>query len=182
MKEEFFIPILRDLRASVIRKYIKKGSIIADIGCGTEAQFLKTLDGMKERIGIDMKLTARKIRGIKLVKRKIAKKIPLKSNSVGCITMLAVLEHLDHPVDVIKDSYRILRDNGVLILTTPSKFSIPIVWTLANLGLSTPEEFYEHKYYFTKNHLKKILEDAGFRNIRVKRFQLGLNKYAVAYK
>ena len=40
--------------------------------------------------------------------------------SFDCVTLREVLEHLDRPVDAIREINRVLRSNGYLILTTPN--------------------------------------------------------------
>jgi len=46
-------------------------------------------------------------------------KIPLDDNSIGSIILLEVLEHCTDPRIVLREAYRILRPNGVIVLTTP---------------------------------------------------------------
>ena len=45
--------------------------------------------------------------------------------------MLAVLEHLDHPIEIVKEIERILKPKGKLILTVPSRNSKPVLEFLA---------------------------------------------------
>lgn len=50
--------------------------------------------------------------------------IPLPDESVDLIIMTEVLEHLKNPLNALKEAYRILKDNGLLLLTTPMTWPI----------------------------------------------------------
>jgi len=43
------------------------------------------------------------------------------------VIMLAVLEHLGHPIEIVKEIERILNPGGKLILTIPSKIAKPVL-------------------------------------------------------
>lgn len=58
-----------------------------------------------------------------------------------------VIEHLDNPMDLFRDAYKILRKGGKLIITTPIKD-----------GVDSPE----HVWYFEKDDIEKFYRDAGF--------------------
>lgn len=171
------------MRIAPVLKYIPQQGVLCDLGCGTEAQFLQSVPGtFSKKIGIDMKLHKIHVPGLVLVKQELIKTIKLPSESVDCMTMLALLEHLDHPQEILNECHRVLKQNGRLILTTPSPWSRPFLWFFALTHLSTPEEVWEHRAYFSKRKLQYMLEHAGFSVEVMKRFQFGLNKFAVCRK
>ena len=45
--------------------------------------------------------------------------LPFKSNVFDTALAIDVIEHLDHPVRMMKEIYRILRNNGDLLITFP---------------------------------------------------------------
>jgi SAM-dependent methyltransferase len=49
---------------------------------------------------------------------------PIASESIGLVLNLESLEHLPHPQKAIDEIYRVLRPNGLLILTTVMHFKI----------------------------------------------------------
>jgi ubiquinone/menaquinone biosynthesis C-methylase UbiE len=184
MKEELLEPWLRSVRIRMIQKFIPKNCILCDIGCGFNATFLKDISHhIKSGYGFDKKIKNFEFRNIIIQNLEISDRIPLENGSVDCVTLLAVVEHLDDPRQIIKESYRILKEKGILLLTTPSPESKPLLEFLSfRLHIVSPEEIRDHKHYFSKGELKEIMEKTGFRNISVSDFELGLNSRAIGYK
>jgi len=46
-------------------------------------------------------------------------KLPIKSNSIGCVYSNAVLEHVARPWIVADEIYRVLKDNGIVCINVP---------------------------------------------------------------
>jgi ubiquinone/menaquinone biosynthesis C-methylase UbiE len=64
-----------------------------------------------------------------------------------------VIEHMDDPNLLFKEAYRILKKGGKLLITTP---------------LVTSVDSPEHVWYFTKDDVKKLYLDNGFKNVTFK--------------
>lgn len=79
--------------------------------------------------------------------------VPLPDESVDAILSTQVLEHLDTPDRMLKETYRLLKPNGNLILTAP------MVWGLHE----EPVDFYR----YTEYGLRYLLEQAGYINVEV---------------
>jgi ubiquinone/menaquinone biosynthesis C-methylase UbiE len=176
--------IIAYLRLNKINKYIKKDSIVLDFGCGNQAYFLKHIKNkIKEGIGLDYDVRTKKILpNIRLVKFKYSNRLPYPNNYFNQVYMLAVLEHLKpNEVDsLFKEFKRVLKINGQVILTTPTQFSKPILEFLAfKLHLISTEEIADHKKYYNKEDIDKIVYKAGFVIEEYKQFQFGLNSYIV---
>ena len=184
MKEELLEPILRRIRISKIKKYIPKNCILCDIGCGFNAKFLLNIsDYISKGYGFDKKIDKKRINNIYIQNAEIRDNIPLEDEYVDCVTLLAVFEHLNNPTKVLSECFRILKFGGVLILTTPSPFSKPILEFLSfKLKIVSPVEIADHKHYYSKEELVKILKGVGFKNIETHSFEFGLNNLAVAFK
>jgi ubiquinone/menaquinone biosynthesis C-methylase UbiE len=184
MKEELLEPFLRKIRITKIRKYMPKNCILCDIGCGFNAKFLLNIsDYISKGYGFDKKIDNKRINNIYIQNAEISDNIPLEDKFVDCVTLLAVLEHLDYAIKVLSECFRILKFGGVLILTTPSPFSKPILEFLSfKLKIVSPDEIADHKHYYSKEELVKILEGVGFKNIETCSFEFGLNNLAIAFK
>jgi predicted SAM-dependent methyltransferase len=77
----------------------------------------------------------------------------IKDNTYKTVIMTEVLEHVFDYNGALKESYRILKSGGYLITTTP-------------FGVRIHEKDYQKDYWrFTPRTLKKLFENAGFKNV-----------------
>lgn len=178
--------LLTKLRVVKIMKFIPNDSIVCDIGCGRSGYLLKAiLLFIKKGIGFDKKVLSSDSEKIELRNLSIEKDIPLPDESVNCVTMLAVLEHLNYPQYILCECFKILKPGGILILTTPSRASKPLLEFLAfKIRLISKEEIGDHKTYFSKEELMNMFEAAGFntKGVVICSFQFGFNTFVFARK
>lgn len=165
---------------SLINKQYRSGKIL-DIGCGSYPYFLTNTD-FKEKYGLDPSLNNLKIKDLNLKKLDVTKqKLPFKDNYFDVITMLAVFEHIDNDKlnSVLKEINRVLKDKGLLIITTPSPWSDKVLHRMAILGLISSEEIHEHKTHYSKRTIEDIIVGAGFKrnNLRSGYFELSFNMW-----
>jgi len=177
---------LRWWRFKKVVRFIPKGSVVCDVGCGREAYFLKKISNILEKgIGIDEKIDGYTDSKIKTIKTNISEHIPLESGSCDVVTMTAVLEHLSNPEEILKDSYRVLKEDGRLILTTPLPRAKFILEFLAfQLKLIDRGEIEDHKNYFSPKEIKEMLCQSGFdkKRIKISLFEFSLNSLIIAQK
>ncbi|WKZ25991.1 MAG: class I SAM-dependent methyltransferase [bacterium] len=177
--------IIEYLRFNKINKYIPQNCVLLDLGCGYNGTLLKKYrNSIKKGVGIDLSVND-KDTDIKLIEGRIDKKIKLRSNEFDIITSLAVIEHVESPKTMLKEAYRLLKKDGILLITTPSKYNKPILEFLAfRINVISKDEIKDHKRYYDKFSLEKELALAGFskNKIKVEYFQLGLNIFAIAKK
>ncbi len=178
-------PLLRRLRLRKVLPYIPCNSTVLDIGCGTQAAFLRAISGhIKYGIGIDFKVEALQTDTIKTLPLRLDAELPFAHEHFDVVTMLAVLEHLEYSQQVLREIHRVLKPNGILVLTVPSIWSKPLLEFLAyRLGVLDEKEIRDHKHYFTRDRLEKLLvHDARFRQFRHHYFQLGMNNFCIVVK
>jgi len=84
----------------------------------------------------------------------------LVSKYFDIVFALDVIEHLVRPKAFLKEAYRVLRDEGVLIISTPLRTVMQRIYD-AMLGIR------DHISLFTLNELMAVLEDTGFEVINV---------------
>lgn len=79
------------------------------------------------------------------------------------VTLLGVFEHLDNPRPTLVEAFRLLRPGGVIALEVPNA-----TFNLLR-GRLHPSLFYlgNHLFNFTPKSLITLLQDAGFRGVRV---------------
>lgn len=134
-----------------------KASKILDVGCGTG----KNLEAFSEYgvvHGIDNSIDAisfcRK-RGLKDVTLGSIEKMPYEGNSFDAVTVLDVLEHVDD-FKALKEIKRILKKEGVLIITVPA-----FTWLWSRW-----DEVLYHKRRYSEITLTGVLESSGFKIIK----------------
>ncbi len=178
--------IFRWLRYKKVIKHIPKNSMVCDIGCGQKAHFLKEISSLiKSGIGFDDKVENYRDSKYELKKLKISEEIPLEKESCDAVTMIAVLEHLSDPQIILNESFRVLKKDGKLILTTPVPLAKPFLEFLAfRLRLINKDDIKDHKNYFCTAEIKKILVESGFREENIKNylFLFCFNNLIVAQK
>jgi ubiquinone/menaquinone biosynthesis C-methylase UbiE len=152
---------------SLIPKELRRGKIL-DIGCGSYPYFLMSTD-FKEKYGIDpsVDLFNTKDIDIKLLKLNVAKqKLPYNSSYFNVVTMLAVFEHIErNELRLLLDEiFRVLKKDGILILTTPSPWSDRVLHFMAKIGLISKEEMEEHKHHYDREAIKGIIIEKHFKS------------------
>jgi len=107
----------------LILSSLSPGKTILDVGCGrTFPMASKWLDPGASVYGVDPIIDAdAMLPGVTALKGG-AEKIDCPDNSFDLIVSCAVLEHLENPLDVFKEFYRLLKPGGKAVLLTPSKY------------------------------------------------------------
>lgn len=185
---EGFLARKRADRANSLIPNSHRDGRILDIGCGSYPYFLTSTD-FKEKYGIDPSVNIKNIneKNLFLLKEGIDNKnLPFNTEFFDVITMLAVFEHIDKDklVSVLSEGKRLLKKEGILIITTPSSWSDKLLHFMAQTGLISKEEIHEHKHNHQKSKIEDIIKDAGFNPDKIKSgyFELGFNMWFTAIK
>lgn len=182
----FLDKFLRWLRFKEAVKHIPENSVVCDIGCGPDALFLKSISGsIRQGVGLDEKVENYRDAKFEFKKFKIFSKVPLGRESCDIVTMMAAIEHLANFQSVLNEIFRILKNGGKLILTTPTPLAKSILEFLAfKLRWIDEREIRDHKNYFWPKDIKRMLGDSGFKekNIKSNYFEFFLNSLIVAEK
>jgi SAM-dependent methyltransferase len=147
----------------IIPNELREGKIL-DIGCGSIPFFLKSVL-FKEKYGID-KISCRNTPNIQFIRHDFEKLslLPFMDNFFDVVSLLAVIEHFqpEKVLPLIGEIRRVLKPNGILILTTPAAWSDGLLRFMAKLRLASSVEIEEHKDIYTAKKLKNILNQSGF--------------------
>lgn len=143
----------------MVKKYhdVKKPKIL-DIGCGT-GKNIEDLQNIGTIYGLDnspQALKYCKMRGLKNLTRGSAERTNLNSDYFDIITLLDVLEHTDDQ-KVLKEMRRILKVNGIIIITVPAFWWLWSKW----------DEVLHHKRRYTKENLQDLLIKNNFYPIKI---------------
>ena len=139
---------------------------LLEIGCDKDKAFLKTLK--IQTFGLDLQLGT-----------KVDKKLNFQNNFFDCIVMIATIEHLEFPNDVIKECNRVLKDRGQLIITTPK--NTPFLYIMEHVFFRHNLKIYPNFFIFNKKQLQEITEDY-FELKHYETFEYGLNRLFVFEK
>lgn len=164
--------------------HIKPGSKVCDVGCGLDAAFL-TFAGSRiaSGVGIDDQAVEGNSTRWPVLRADIYSGLPFTEGEFDHVVMLAVLEHLKKPETVLRETFRILRPGGTLILTWPQSLVDPLLGILHGVGFVSKEmESDEHQERIPLPKLLEMLGTIGFQDFKHRRFELGLNNLLVSRK
>lgn len=164
-------------------RLVPRNASICDAGCGENPVLLKALAGSaSKRVGIDILVKDGNTSGIELRRGDLTKRLPIKDGEFDTITLLAVMEHLEDPEQLLKECWRGLKRGGCIILTTPAPSAKTILELLAGAGMISRKEIHDHKHYFNSKELVELLTGAKFKAIKAWNVSLGLNNVAIGFK
>jgi SAM-dependent methyltransferase len=125
-----------------------------DFGCG-DGRFLRSLRArqIKCLVGLDVSREAiaqaqQASGGLEIVHVARATPLPFPDGTFSSITLLDVLEHIDEQEDLLDELYRVLSDDGVLIVTVPGRHAFSLL-DLGNLKFRFPRL---HRWYYCRTH------------------------------
>ncbi|MBI2613580.1 MAG: class I SAM-dependent methyltransferase [Candidatus Levybacteria bacterium] len=128
-----------------------KGKLALDIGCrdGYWSEVLKKKGYIVKSLDIEPHYKG-------ALKHDVEKGLPFENKTFDLIWCTEVLEHLKNPEFLIKEIGRVMKKNGVAILTTPN--SNWWAYWLVKLWGWTPKKLQnkDHKQFFDENTLRNI--------------------------
>ncbi len=92
--------------------------------------------------------------------------LPFKENVFDVVTATAITEHVSDPIQLIREAFRVLRENGIFIITTPHPFWEGIATRIGHLK----EE--EHSELITLRKLISLLKKTGFEIVNAEHFMI----------
>lgn len=162
-------------RLEEVRNHIK-GRLL-DIGCGDNS-LVKTY--YKNGIGIDVINYYGKVD----ITVESSADIPMENNSFDTVTIVAALNHIPNYQATLTESFRLLKQNGRIIITMPICFPQKM-WHKVTHDYDDDQIFRginekEERYCLPIEEIEHSLKKTGFTNIKRKRFLLGLNNIITA--
>ena len=144
--------LLRSILSSV---KAPKNCVALEVGCGTGANLRTLRSAGLYGIGLDQSVYA-----LTLVKSKEnfpllvgdLNEMPIKTKSVGVIIAMDIFEHLEDDTHGINESYRVLKEDGLLILTVPA---IRFLWGIQDRVTG-------HKRRYTRKEIVNRLKESNF--------------------
>lgn len=168
------------------------GGKILDIGSadGTFTKIVLDKSKAEKVVGIDVLP-----RSVSFAKRRFARSkklsfrvadahnLPFGKGEFDAVFCLETLEHVEDPIRVIKEMYRVLKDQGYIVVLVPSEnwlFRF-IVWPLWTLGKGKIWRG-THLNHFSSNQVLDVIRKNGFEITENKKFLWGMLQAAKAKK
>lgn len=131
-----------------------KGNLL-DVGCGQMPyrDYVIQNSQITKYIGLDIDTAIEYNKDIKPDYIWDGKTIPFENCSYDTLIATEVLEHCPDPLSILKEMYRVLKYDSYIFL------SVPFLWTL--------HEVPHDEYRYTPFAMRRLLEEAGFKNITI---------------
>jgi 2-polyprenyl-3-methyl-5-hydroxy-6-metoxy-1,4-benzoquinol methylase len=181
LEATYFYAWLRNRKA---RRYF--GNAILDIGCG-RGMTIRFLPASASYTGIDVSLPAvERLRGLypahAFIHHDVDGGFPPGLEDFDTIVMLAVIEHLAAPRQVLMECREHLRPGGHVVITTPTPSGERLHGFLQRLSLANPGTDQCHQHIFTPAELADLVRGCGLSVAAHRRFELASNQLLVAQK
>lgn len=159
-------------RVSQVLDLIPQEGIHLDVGTGRGDGTL-LISNKKKCIGFDYGIVSAKIaknKGLEILQAD-ARKIPFKSKAFNSITCLDVIEHIPGPKQAIEEISRVMKDDGRLILLTPTKemFKEKLLRFIRKHKIKEQKQPYDIP--LKRNEIKTLLEKNDFEILSEKKVQ-----------
>lgn len=178
------------LSARQIRRYASfAGRKVADIGCGYNAAFVRTVLAEVEHatlvdvaLASDLKSQSR-VTAVEGRLPDAMQQIP--DRSLDIVLCVSVIEHVWEPQQLLLECHRVVKPGGACLFNVPSwRGKRFLEFSAFKLGLSPKQEMEDHKTYYDVKDLWPLLVRAGFLPSRIRCFshKFGLNTFAVCVR
>jgi SAM-dependent methyltransferase len=162
------------------------GLFVADVGCGFNASFTRSIiDRVDRAMVVDIALAndlkdCTKILALEGLLPDALQVV--QDQSLDIVVCNNLIEHLWEPMATLRELRRITKKDGFVFVNVPSwrgKWFLEL--SAFRLGTSPATEMNDHKMYYDLRDLWPLLVRAGFipEHIRVGTHKFGLNTYAV---
>jgi ubiquinone/menaquinone biosynthesis C-methylase UbiE len=136
-----------------------EGKKVLDIGCST-GEYLEQFS--RESVGLDfsepnLKLCRKK--GLVVRKADFNEPLPFPDHSFDAVFCSHVLEHVDSPLDLLREMNRVLRPDGIAVIALPIEHSLARILLRDKYFAGHPS----HLYSFSLGCIKRLLETSIFK-------------------
>lgn len=95
-----------------------------------------------------------------------AQALPMRTDAFDVVIAAAIIEHLSNPIQLVIESFRVLKKNGLFIVTTPHPF-----WERIATGIGHLKKD-DHSEVMNLNRLQSLFKEADFEVIRIEQFMI----------
>lgn len=163
-------PEIEEWELGLIKKFVPGKTSLIDLGCGLGGFLLRHKEKFNKAVGVDVSnfaVRASKDKGLNVLKASV-EHTGCRNSSFDIVRAKDVIEHLDNPGGLVKEASRILTKKGVLVIHTPTQFSL--FYPVVNFW-----DDYTHKRPYTKKSLKDLVSQHGFKILFIAGYTAGRN-------
>lgn len=165
---------LRTILPAIPRSKVK----MLDVGCG-EGQFYDAIREYRPQLdyyGIDLsegQVNKAKNKGLKVVSHDVTKHWPFPDSSFDVVVAFEIVEHVFDTDFFVQECRRVLKDDGIFVLTTPNVAALGERLRLLRgikpsmVECRVSENSSGHIRAFDYSNLYSLVRDNGFRGIRI---------------
>lgn len=147
---------------------------LLDVGCASSFMLDFLGKKAKKKIGLDFDIE--KLAEAKVIYSNVhyvcgsGEYLPFKNNSFDIVTFFETLEHVENERRFLKEIHRVLKADGVIMLSVPNRgaveildmdniFFTPILWVLKKLGFfkSVSDYYLRYHRHYSRKGLEKLL-------------------------
>ncbi len=97
------------------------------------------------------------------IKADFNKKLPIKDSQYDCVISFDCIEHLERPLDFLRECKRILNKKGKIIVATANASSLDEIKIAIRAKIKRDKKRYgEHLYTWNKHNFIFLFQQAGF--------------------
>lgn len=135
---------------------------VLDVGCGV-GRYLEHFS--KDSVGLELSSESVKCvlkKKLKVIKSDVNYKFPFKSNQFEVVFASHIIEHVYSPYGFLKESKRVLKNKGIIILGFPIENSLVRVF-----GDHYFKDHPGHLYSFSIDGITKLLSENNFSILKI---------------
>jgi len=165
-------PYWQKLLNDIFKLGHRSGGLL-EIGCNF-GFFLRVCEPRFDTCGIDISRYAvyqakEYAPSSNIILHDVQKGLPFKNETFNVVAMFDTLEHIKKYDYLLREMHRVLKVEGILLLTTPNRYSV-------NSFIFGKDYWFKkdhsHVVLFSRDSLQKNLSEAGFGDIRIRTISL----------
>jgi SAM-dependent methyltransferase len=147
--------VRKGIQDAILHKSSSLKGEMLDFGCGKMPykKFLYENTSIKSYVGLDIESALSYEEGVKPDFQWDGVNMPFDNDAFDTVFGTEVLEHCPDTKLILKELYRVLREDGTIF------FTVPFLWCL--------HEVPHDEFRFTPFALKRILEEVGFEDVEI---------------